>query len=251
MEINILDVFEAHKGIIAVAGAGGKKSTIYRLVTAHSGRIAVTSTVHTPRFRRRLNLTEVVCEEDNLLSRVAEAAKSSARIAYAHPSEKAARLRGVSPDAVPAVHDLIGCDATFVKADGARLRLLKAPDHNQPVLPSGTTVLVSILSIHAIGKPLSDDVAHHAPEVARAMNINVGDKVTAEHLARLLSTDYGVLEGADHVELIPVLNMVENKEDRQLGRMVAEQALASSNRFNRVVLASMIQDNPVIEVIGY
>ena len=250
MSHDILEIFQAHQGIIAIAGAGGKKSTMYRLVTAHPGRIAVTSTVHTPRHRRRLNLTEVVCEEDDLLSRVVEVAKTSGRIAYAHPSKKAARLRGVSPELVLSVHDQIGCDATFVKADGARLRLLKAPDHNKPVLPLGTSVLVSILSVHAIGKPLSDEIAHHAPEVGHAMNIEVGEKVTAAHLARLLSTEYAVLKDADHVTLIPVLNMVENKEDIKLGRLVAEQALASSNRFDRVVLASMIQDNPVKEVIG-
>jgi probable selenium-dependent hydroxylase accessory protein YqeC len=247
---DILDVFSAKRGIISVAGAGGKKSTMHRLVTAHTGSVAVTSTVHTPRYRRRLNIAEIVCDQEDLLVRVKEAAKNNRRIAYAQPSEKPARLRGVDPEMIYSIHEQIGFEATIVKADGARLRLLKAPDHNSPVLPLGTNVLVSVLSIRVVGKPLSEEIAHHAPEVARAMGIEVGEVVEATHLARLLSTDYGVLDGADDIRLIPVLNMVENKEDLKLGRLIAEQALASSSRFDRVVLASMIQDNPVKEVIG-
>lgn len=249
MKTNILDIFEAHQGVIALAGAGGKKSTMLRLVTAHTGRIAVTSTVHTPRFRRRLNVVELISDEASLLSRIADAVGTSNRIAYAHPSKKTARLRGVSPDVVSRIHNQLGFDATFVKADGARLRWLKAPDHNKPVLPCGTTVLISILSVRAIGRPLTDELAHHAPEVAAAMDIEIGDTVTAAHLARLMTTPYGEFDDSDGVTLIPVLNMVENKQDLSLGRLVAEQALARSTQFDRVVLASMIQERPIQEVI--
>ncbi len=250
MGMNILDVFDAHKGIIALAGAGGKKSTMYRLASAHSGRIAVTSTVHTPRFRQRMNVVEVVSDETELLERITAAAVSSYRIAYAQTGVKAARLRGVSPEIVQTIHEQLGFDATFVKADGARLRWLKAPNHNKPALPCGTTVLISILSVRAIGKLLTDELAHHAPDVANAMKIELGEKITAVHLARLMSSHHEVLDNAGDIKLIPVLNMVENKEDLKLARLAAEQALERSSQFSRVVLASMIRDNPVVEVIG-
>jgi probable selenium-dependent hydroxylase accessory protein YqeC len=250
MRTHILDVFRAHRGTIALAGAGGKKSTIFRLVSVHPGRVAVTSTVHTPRFRKRLNITEVVSDEVHLQADVARAAESSHRIGYAHPSGKPARLSGVSPKAIRVIHEQLGFDATFVKADGARLRWLKAPNYNRPVLPEGTTVLISILSVRAIGKPLTDELAHHAREVANILGVELGEIVTASHLARLLASDHAVLEDLDEIDLIPVLNMVENKEDLRLARLTAEQALDLSSRFRKVVLASMIRDDPVVEVMG-
>ena len=222
METNILDVFHAHQGIIALAGAGGKKSTMYRLASAHSGRIAVTSTVHTPRFRQRMNVVEVVSDEKDLLERVMAAADSSFRIAYAQPGVKAARLRGVSPEIVRTIHEQLGCDATFVKADGARLRWLKAPNHNKPALPFGTTVLISLLSVRAVGKPLTAELAHHARDVANVMKIEIGEKITAVHLARLISSHHVVLDNAGDIKLIPVLNMVESKEDLKLARLVRD-----------------------------
>ena len=250
MSTNILDVFDSHRGIIAFVGAGGKKSTIYRLAVAHNGKIAVTSTVHTPRFRQRLNAAEVVSEEPDLLARVAAAANSSQRVAYARPSVKPTRLGGVSPDVVWEIHEHVGFDVTFVKADGARLRMLKSPNHNLPVLPRGTTVMVSVVSVRAVGKPLSDQIAHYAEDVARCMGINVGNKITAIHLARLMSTNHVVLDNTGNVKLIPVINMIESKEELMLARLVAEQALEQSTAIERVVLTSMIKENPVLEVIG-
>ena len=250
MASDILDIFEARRGIIAVSGAGGKKTTLYRLVAAHPGRIAVTSTVHTPRYRQRMNAFEVVCEETDLIARVTEAADIHKRVAYAHPGQKPARLRGVSPELVLAIHNHLKLDATFVKSDGARLRWLKAPEHKRPVLPCGTNVLICLLSVRAIGKPVSDEVAHHAPEVARVMGISLGETITAVHLARLLAANYSNLSGTGETKLIPVLNMVESKDDLKLGRLASERAMELSGGLDRVVLTSMIQEDPVVEIVS-
>ena len=249
MNNNILDTFAAHQGVISVVGAGGKKSTIFQLASAHTGKIAITSTVYTPRFRRRLNVHEIIADPDELFERIYAAAKVEKRIAYAHPSEKSARLQGVSPEAVWMIHNQIGFEATYVKADGARLRWLKAPDQNEPVLAGGTTVLIPVSSIRAIGKPLSGEVAHRPRDTARIMEMELGEKITAVHLARLISSDQGAVKNAGDATVVPVLNMVENKQDLRLARLVAEQALERSTRFNRVVLASMVRENPILQVI--
>jgi len=249
MNINILDTFNAHRGVISVVGAGGKKSTILQLVTAHTGKIAITSTVYTPPFRKRLNAHEIVANPDELFDRVYAAAKVEKRVAYAHPSDKSARLRGVSAEAVWMIHNQAGFDATFVKADGARLRWLKAPDRNEPVIAGGTTVLIPVLSIRAIGKPLSGEVAHRPEDAAKIMQMELGERITAVHLARLISSNQGAVKNAGDAAVIPVLNMVEDKQGLRLARLVAEQALERSSRFNRVVLASMVRDNPILQII--
>ncbi len=46
----ILDLFQARRGVICAVGAGGKKSTLYNLVARHPGRVALTATVFTAHF---------------------------------------------------------------------------------------------------------------------------------------------------------------------------------------------------------
>lgn len=249
MKRNILDTFSAHEGLISFVGAGGKKSTMYRLVSAHSGKIGMTSTVRTPPFRRRLNAHIIVAEPGELFARVKTAAEQYKRVAYAHASDKPARLQGVSPEEVSYIHSELGFDATFVKADGARLRWLKVPDDDEPLVPHDNSVLVPIVSIRAIGKRLSDEVAHRAKDAARVMKLKLGDRITAAHLARLLASDQGGLKNAGEAMVIPVINMVENKEDLRLAILVAEQTLDQSTKIARVVIASMVREDPVLQVV--
>ena len=169
MTRSILDIFSAHEGIISFVGAGGKKSTIYRLVSEHSGKIAITSTVRTPPFRRRLNAFQIVAEPDELYAQLKSATNQHKRVAYAYTSDRPARLTGVPPEQVSNIHREFGFDATFVKADGARLRWLKAPGNGEPLVPRDNTILVPVISVKAIGKPLSDEVAHRAVDASRVM----------------------------------------------------------------------------------
>lgn len=249
MNRRILDTFCAHEGIISVVGAGGKKTTMYRLAAAHTGRIAITSTVYTPPFRRRLNAHLVLADAEHLTAQVNSALQKYERVAYAQASNKPARLRGVSPQQVADIHRTLGFDATLVKADGARLRWVKAPDQNEPVVPSDTSVLIPVLSIRAIGKRLSDEIAHRVKDVAHIMKIQPGDRITATHLARLLSSEDGALKSANQARVIPVINMVESKEEARLAKLVAEQAMGETNKIDRVVIASMAREDPVLHVV--
>lgn len=248
-EESILDVFNAHEGVIAFVGAGGKKSSIYRLASAHPGKVAVTSTVHTPPFRRRLNAIQIIAERDQLFTRLQTAIEGNARIAYAHPSDKPARLKGVAPSDIAHIHQRFGFDATFVKADGARLRWIKAPGQDEPVVPTGSSVLVPVLSIRALGKPLSEEVAHRAQTAATIMDMELGERITATHLARLLASDFGGLKNAGNATIIGVINMVENREELRIARVIAEQAMVSSARIDKVVIASMVRDDPILEIV--
>ena len=249
MTRNILDIFSAHEGIISFVGAGGKKSTIYRLVSAHSGKIAITSTVHTPPFRRRLGAYQIVAEANDLYTRLKWATRQHKRVAYAYTSDKPARLRGVPPEQVSNIHRELGFDATFIKADGARLRWLKAPGDHEPLVPHDNTVLVPVVSIRAIGKPLLDEIAHRAKDVARIIDLSLGGRITAVHLAKLLASDQGGLKNVGAATVIPVVNMVENKEDLRLAKLIAEQALDRSAKIERIVIASMVREDPVLQVI--
>lgn len=244
-------VLGAGRGVVCLVGAGGKKSTIYRIVADSAGRVAVTSTVHTPPFRKRLAAETLVAPEEQLKTLVA--GQSGARIvAYACPSDKKARLAGVDPELVADIHESCGFDLTLVKADGARLRWVKAPGPREPVLPSRFDTLIPIVSVRAAGKPLDHLVAHRPELVAALAGARLGDIITADHIARLLTHPEGGMKHAERAGLVvPVINMLDTGEQRYTARLIADQVLRLAPDLDRVVLTRMASEEPVVEVIRH
>lgn len=245
----LLEILGVDRGIVCLTGAGGKKSTIYRIVSWFDGRVAVTSTVYTPPFRKRLAAENVIGTNDELKAMVA--ARSDSRIvAYACPSDKKARLAGVAPALVSEIHESCGFDLTLVKADGARLRWLKAPSSHEPALPPRCDTLIPIVSARAVGEPLDHLVAHRPDLVAGLVGAQVGERITPEHIARLLAHPDGGMKYADRAgQVVPIINMVDTAEQRYTARLIADQILQGSSLPDRVVLARMVVEDPILEVV--
>jgi probable selenium-dependent hydroxylase accessory protein YqeC len=246
---DLIDILGARHGIVCLVGAGGKKSTIYRIVARSTGRIAVTATVHTPPFRKRLAAETLIAPGEALRELVAGA--SSARVvAYACPSDKKARLAGVEPGVVMDIHEFCGFDVTLVKADGARLRRLKAPGPHEPALPPRFATLISLVSVRALGEALDDTVAHRPELVAELTGATPGQRITVDHIARLLAHPRGGLKHAGRADqVVPVINMVDTDEQKYAGRLIAGQVLDRAPDLDRVVLARMVSDDPIVEVV--
>ena len=246
---DLLDLFESRRGVICAVGAGGKKSTLYSLLTRHPGRVALTATVFTAHFPARLGLKSVIAEEAELAARLAPLAKAK-RLGFATPSDKPGRYGGVAPGLVSRLHADTAREATFVKADGARMRWMKAPREGEPVLPPDCSTLICVLSAKALGRPLSDEIAHRLDRVRTVTGLLDDEIVEPKHLARLLASDEGLLRGSTGRIVVPVINMVDGAGEQQLACEAAQIALAETDRFNKVILASMQRkEQPVVAVI--
>ncbi|MGH6876000.1 MAG: selenium cofactor biosynthesis protein YqeC, partial [Rhizomicrobium sp.] len=165
-DADLLDALHAHEGIVCAVGAGGKKTTLYRLLRAHPGPAAVTTTVFTRKFPGDLPARPVIDQPDRIVAAVLAAARHSVKLAYACPSDKPGRYAGVLPAQVVALLAEAGFALTLVKADGARMRLIKAPSDNEPCLVEGAATVLALVSAHAIGLPLSSRHVHRPERVA-------------------------------------------------------------------------------------
>lgn len=245
----LLDAFNANTGIICAVGAGGKKSTLYRLAREHPGRVGVTATSYTTFFPEELNALEIVAEAPELERRVLASAGDGC-VAYARPGDKPARLRGVPTSLVGALHREGGFDATFVKADGARMRWLKSPRDDEPVIPEGATTVLMLASARALGEPLDERVALRLEQIHRVCGTRPGDILTPAHLAALFTNERALLKGSEGCTVIPVINMVDDESRAVLAEEAARLALDRSDRFDRVVLACMKRDaDPLVKVV--
>ena len=254
MAVSLLDALAARRGIVCAVGAGGKKTTLYRLAQAARaagvGRIGLTTTVQSGAVPESVGAHVVVAEPEEIAAAVVEAAAAHPRVAFARPAPKPGRVLGLPPELVAAIHGRAGFGLTLVKADGARMRLIKAPHEDEPLLPPGAATVLPIVSARAIGRPLDDAAAHRIDRLEAVTGARRGEPIAAEHVARLLASPEGSLRGVGAAVVVPVITAVEDGRERGAAREVAERALALTDRFARVVLADMRAEPPVVEVVG-
>jgi probable selenium-dependent hydroxylase accessory protein YqeC len=242
-------LFAAERGIVCAVGAGGKKSTLYRLAAACPEPLALTATVGTTVFPGELGLTEVI-ETPAAIEAAVLAQAGAARLAYAAPRDKPGRLAGLPPELVAGLHERTGRRVSLVKADGARMRWLKTHKPGEPVLPPGCRTVIAMLSARAFGQPLTERVAHRLERVCAVTGATPGEPVTPEIVARLFSAPGGLLDGLAAPTIVPVLNMVDDDALAVSARQTAELVLASTTGIRRFILASMRRaDDPVVAVI--
>jgi probable selenium-dependent hydroxylase accessory protein YqeC len=244
----LLDLLYAHNGIVCATGAGGKKSVLFALAAQHPGRVAFTTTVHTLPPPESLGARLIIAPDERLDDEL-RALGEVRFVAYACPGDKPGRLTGVPAARIDALHAALGFDLSLVKADGARMRWIKAPAADEPVLPPGMTTLVPVMSARALGEPLGERIAHRVERIAALTGAVPGEALLPVHAARLLASPDGLLKGAGNARVVPVINMVDDPARLQLATETARRALALTARFDRVVLARLKDPDPVVAVI--
>jgi len=251
--LELIEVLEGRSGIVAAVGAGGKKTLLQRLVEAHrrlgTGRLALAAAVQMAPPREDLGLVPVVAPADRIEAAL-EAAPPSADVVLAAPPAKPGRLAGLPPATIARLHARGSFAVSLVKADGARMRGIKAPAPDEPVLPPGTTTVLAVVSAAVIGRPLDPTIAHRPERLAALLDLEAGQILTPSHVGRLLAAPAGALQGTGSARVVPVVNAVEGPARFAWAREAAWVALEASERFDRVVLTSLIAARPVVEVVA-
>lgn len=236
-------------GIVAAVGAGGKKTSLYNIAANFYGQAGITTTVFLAPFPASLDAHKIIAPPDSLADAVINAAQHHRVVAFAHESAKKARYGGLEPNELWNIQQKAKFDLLLVKADGARMRAIKAPSADEPVLPPRVDILLYLVSSRALGARLDEDIAHRVDRIEAVTGARRGEHLTAEHVGRLLSADDGALKGAGDSRVIPIINLYEGSENLAQAQRAARHALANASRFDEVILACMNRASPLIEII--
>ena len=248
---SIVDALGAAGGIVSVTGAGGKKTLMRRLALEHPGRVCLTATVRIAPLGEMPDAITLADTPARLSDLVAGADVHARRIVFcALPvGAKRGRYEGLEPALVPLLHERGGFDLTVVKADGARMRPLKAPGHDEPCVAAGTTLLVPVASVAVIGRPLDERSAHRPERVSEVTGAALGEPLTPLHLARLLASPDGARRGGDGAAVVPLLSHADDEAAEARAVEVAQTALALAPALSRVVVAALRDPAPVRQVV--
>ncbi|WP_290817434.1 selenium cofactor biosynthesis protein YqeC [Halovivax sp.] len=242
--MDLVDALDADGAVTCVVGAGGKKSTLYALAD-RLDRAIVTATVRIPPFAERVADVRVTESPVRAVDSVEEWP-----VGLVRERERSDRYFGYDPAVIDELAAAVDDDVSvLVKADGARTRWFKAPGEREPQLPTAADVVVPIASVRVVGKALTDEHVHRLERVGALTGLAPGDRISAADVATVLASDRGGWKGipAD-ATVVPLVNMVDSPELERTAREIATGILDRRD-VARIVLARMIDDRPVVDVV--
>jgi probable selenium-dependent hydroxylase accessory protein YqeC len=242
--------------IISLVGAGGKTSLMFAMARelATLGNHVVTSTT-TKIFepsRKETPFLFVGEEAGDILKTIPDVIHRYGHFTLAESRLPGKKLRGVSPELINELGALDGVNHVLVEADGAAQLPLKAPDENEPVIPSKTSLVVVVVGVDSLGVELSADHVFRPHIVSELTGLPMGGTVTVEAIAELIVHPRGIAKGAPpHSTIIPFLNKVDKPEGLKKGKVLARRILEKGHpRINRVALGHAIYEMPVAAVVS-
>jgi molybdenum cofactor cytidylyltransferase len=228
--------------VVALVGAGGKTTTMFRLAAEQAAlglRVITTTTTHIfPPGTEQTGEVVLAAEHAALLEAAAAALTRHHHITAATGTTPEGKLRGVPPAWVDDLHTIPNGDIVLVEADGAKGRMLKAPAEHEPVIPASAHLVLLLASAEALRQPLSDATAHRLERVEAITGLKAGDILTPQALARLATHQQGLLKGVPAG--VPALLVLTHVDTLHLdgAEETAQHALASG-RLARAILCSL------------
>jgi probable selenium-dependent hydroxylase accessory protein YqeC len=241
--------------VISLVGAGGKTTLMFRLAKELLlGGKKVLTTTTTKILEPTANETPFLFidpDEGKIKEFVRGHLDQYHHITIARERIGSGKLKGVSSNLVDDLWSSSVMDTMIIEADGAAGRPVKAPREGEPVIPSSTTLVVAILGIDAVEMELGEENVFQAERVSRMTGILMGERMTDEAVAVLMTHSEGIFKGAPPLSrVIAFLNKVDIPDGIAKAKRVAEKILDRKNcRIERVVLGQLKNEPPVVEVI--
>ncbi|HEY7066083.1 MAG TPA: selenium cofactor biosynthesis protein YqeC [Chloroflexota bacterium] len=236
-----------HHRIVAFTGGGGKTTAMYRLARElFPERVLVTTTTKIWVPSRDQVERVLVGDYMNAVRGLSDGWQSGTR-AVGTAVTPEGKLQGVPPTLwIAALAKL--ADHVLVEADGAAGKPLTAPREYEPVIPDGTSLVVPIVGLDALGAPLDAAHVHRVAEIVALTGLSEGDPITPEAIARVMLDPAGNVKGAPpKVEIVPLVNKVDTPAAEPAAHTLAEALIARGAR--RVVLARLVRSSPVVAVV--
>jgi molybdenum cofactor cytidylyltransferase len=213
--------------VVAVAGAGGKTTLVYRMADearAAGLSVLVTTTTHMGMLPEGVTGPLLIEEEDAGDAAIHAALQAEGRATLLGRRIRPDKLEGVRPERVDALR--VAADLVLVEVDGARGRSLKVPAAHEPVVPRLTSLLVVVAALDVLGEPLTDERVHRLDLVCAATGTSVGEAVDEDTIVGCLRYAAGypsrVPPGA---RAAVFLNKCEGDEQQAVARRIARRVV--------------------------
>jgi molybdenum cofactor cytidylyltransferase len=214
---------------LAVVGAGGKTTALFRLASEYSSAVIVTTTTHLGRVQSALADRHIELDDLQKLEQIeAEGWSDQTLLLTGPPTLDDERLQGLNPEMLERVLSLVVRSSIplLIEADGSRRLPLKAPSDIEPAIPGFVDGVIVIAGLQGLGKPLDEQTVHRPEIFARLSGLQQGDAISTNALNRVLSHPQGGLKNIPTgARCMALLNGADNSVLQKEGRRLAERLL--------------------------
>ncbi len=223
---------------IAFVGAGGKTTSMFHLArelqSASNLPVVVTATTHLGAWQVPLadqhlvadNVRDLDHQTIHGLTLVTGPIRSDSRTVGAS-NEILSRLR----EEAKKLSSIL-----LIEADGARQKLLKAPDIHEPAIPDFVEMVIVVASLAALNKPLTNEFVHRPDIFSKLSSLRIGEAITGNAIVRVLTHEDGGLKNIpQQAHRAALLTQADTNELQSIGGKMAEKIL---HQYDAVVVAS-------------
>lgn len=226
---------------VAWVGAGGKTSLIFTI--AHDlffNKCVITTTTKMAKSEIEFADHSIELEEFDQFNveQVNEVTLIYRRLA----DNKDVKISGLQVDELKLLSDILHQHQIplLIEADGSKRKPCKFPGFHEPNIPSFVNKVCVVVGLSALGKPLNEENFHRSEEIARALNISIGETITTDHLFEILKHPEGGLKNIpDQAEKILFLHQADCLVDNQL---INDLALRLKSVYDQVLLSEIKND---------
>jgi len=240
-----LDINLSENELICFVGAGGKTTSLFRLakeLKESDKRVLVTTTtaIYSP--------DESYCDQVIITSAEDSCLKTRRNIPCICVLGKEItvenKLLGEDEESITQLFLGKVFDYILVEADGARQRSIKAPADHEPVIPKGTTKVVGVVGLDAIGTEISSASVHRPENFCRITGMSMGERIDEGAIKKLILEPEGLFktvpEGAGKYVL---LNKAEKRELEKSAIFIIEEVKKSCFDAQAFLIADMLKGN--------
>jgi molybdenum cofactor cytidylyltransferase len=232
--------------VVALVGAGGKTSAMFCLgheLAGRGWRVVSTTSTH-------LGADQVTQVPHAVVQSTQEIACLAHRI-WPHTllvgpiNPKTNKASGLPPGLIARIPFLLGVDVVINEADGARMLPFKAPADYEPVITPGTTLVVPVVGIDAIGQALDATHVHRPERVAALTGAEPGQAITPELVAAVLTHPQGGLKDVPpQARVVALVNKVQSAQELHVAERLAD-LLLDAPRIEAVAIGAVREAAPV------
>ncbi len=222
---------------VAFTGAGGKTTAMFRLARQLQPPVIVAATTHLGAWQVEFADQHVIADSPAALENVEHGLKG---VVLATGALDGDRTRPISESVLDRLHQFCGHHSIplLIEADGSRQKPLKAWSEHEPPIPEFADAVAQVTGLSGLGKPLTDEYVHRAELFSELCGLEIGETVTIEALARVLTHPRGGLKNVPaRARRIALLNQADSAE-----RQAAALAMTSSllRVHHSVIIASLM-----------
>lgn len=233
-------------GVVALVGAGGKTTLMFRLAREleNAGESVLTCTT-TKIFRphpRQSRHVIISADPDEIIRKAKQLGPDvlhiTAGAGYVGGNRK---LSGLHPLTIQRVWESGLFRWILIEADGAARRPLKAPAPHEPVFPIYSQKIIALVGLHALGKPLNVKWVFRPEIYSQCSGTPLNAPVTPQSAAAVLLHPQGILKGRLKDNCCDLfLNQADNQSALEAGHEIAAHLFQEKrDRFHHIWIGSL------------